>query len=370
MSAIDNVTQAAAQTLYDHLKAKGVKDNVAIALIINSSYESGCNPSAQETGGTGVGLWQWSFEQATNIWQQGLYGDMDGQIDYLLRNVPDQWIGIHSGWSDFNQFLTSDYDPATLTRFFLQDWERAAGQYERMRYANAPQDVEDIKGIITLKGDSGDNNGGVPDKKPQGKERPQQITLNGKPCYLRNNQLWEVGGGLIMTRFGDYFYPAQRRPERNNNTGDNNGGDNSGGGSSDVSDKLAWLNSILGQTVGYPSTGSYGQCYGLVQAYCDHFNLGHQLIGGVAAADIGTDYPWESWGWHVQLSPNINDIKAGDIVCISTNPYSPAYGHVVIAGDNGSYFDQNGGGNDEYVTHRDNMAHIESYAHFTARIWQ
>lgn len=213
---------------------------------------------------------------------------------------------------------------------------------------------------------SGGGGGDTPTPEPAKRE---QITLSGRPCYLKNNGLYELGTGLIMIRYQDYFIPIQKKKS---------GG---GGGTptptpdptpapTDTSAKIKWLDSIVNTVVGYPNTGSYGQCYGLVQAYSDHLGNTHKLIGGINASDIGTDYPWTDWGWKLQLNPSLSDIQPGDIVCVSANKYSPTYGHVVIAGENGTYYDQNKSGNSDPVTHEPNLSHILSYATFTSRIWQ
>ena len=59
-----------------------------------------------------------------------------------------------------------------------------------------------------------------------------------------------------------------------------------------------------------------GQCYALTSqyaAYIDPQHIGGGLVGGMAAADIGKDYPWDKWGWEVVNNPKYSDLRPGDI---------------------------------------------------------
>lgn len=68
----------------------------------------------------------------------------------------------------------------------------------------------------------------------------------------------------------------------------------------------------------------------------------------MSAAEIGTDYPWENYGWIVIQNPKFSDFKPGDV--INYKAYSSMgptlYGHTgVIASvsSNGNYltYEQN-----------------------------
>ena len=62
----------------------------------------------------------------------------------------------------------------------------------------------------------------------------------------------------------------------------------------------------------------------------------------MAAADIGSDYDWNQWGWTVVQNPKANQIQSGDIICWNRSAFYSAdggyqvdstYGHVAVVGE-------------------------------------
>lgn len=105
----------------------------------------------------------------------------------------------------------------------------------------------------------------------------------------------------------------------------------------------ALLEKVLGQTI------NGGQCYGLTAYYVSELG-GPQLMGSgkINASDIGSDYPWESYGWVVIFNPMFSDFQPGDV--INYKAYSALaptqYGHTAVIASvqgNGQYtnFEQN-----------------------------
>ncbi|CCW39634.1 glucosaminidase domain-containing protein [Streptococcus agalactiae] len=78
-----------------------------------------------------------------------------------------------------------------------------------------------------------------------------------------------------------------------------------------------------------------GQCYALSAWYANKLSgpgLGGGVTGirgrtgaGMAAALIGTDYNWGSYGWKVDKSPNAGNLKAGGIYNVRANRGAPFY---------------------------------------------
>ncbi|MGG5311214.1 CHAP domain-containing protein [Enterococcus sp. DIV1304_2] len=117
---------------------------------------------------------------------------------------------------------------------------------------------------------------------------------------------------------------------------------------------LAVLDQRLGTVIGGEFGGLTGECYAVSAYYANSINSSIILRGGVKASDIGTDYPWESWGWSVIKNPSYNQIKAGDIINYHTGGNMGSwfahsmYGHTGVVGKtlgNNQYvlYDQNPG---------------------------
>ncbi|MGT9074388.1 CHAP domain-containing protein [Enterococcus faecalis] len=58
-----------------------------------------------------------------------------------------------------------------------------------------------------------------------------------------------------------------------------------------------------------------GQCYGWTAMYVRSLG-GPELMGSgkMNASDIGSDYPWEQYGFQVIFAPSFNQLKAGDVI--------------------------------------------------------
>ncbi|HFE9204207.1 TPA: glucosaminidase domain-containing protein, partial [Streptococcus agalactiae] len=78
-----------------------------------------------------------------------------------------------------------------------------------------------------------------------------------------------------------------------------------------------------------------GQCYALSGWYAKKLDgawidssiggIRGRIGGGMAAALIGTDYNWGSYGWKVDKSPNAGNLKAGGIYNVRANRCAPFY---------------------------------------------
>lgn len=110
------------------------------------------------------------------------------------------------------------------------------------------------------------------------------------------------------------------------------------GGKKDSGNNQKWVNfarSMLGRVIGS------GQCYALVSEYArqvDPQHIPNGLVGGMAAADIGIDYPWAQWGWQVVNNPKYEDIRPGDIINFHRGGRlpgwyaDPTWGHTGVVG--------------------------------------
>ena len=126
----------------------------------------------------------------------------------------------------------------------------------------------------------------------------------------------------------------------------------SSGGSSGSGKGKDYIATLAGRIIGS------GQCYALTSqyaAYIDPQHIGGGLVGGMAAADIGKDYPWDKWGWEVVNNPKYSDLRPGDILNFKRGgkigSYGPAdadWGHTGIIGNvmgnnQFEFYDQNPG---------------------------
>ncbi|HFU6912210.1 TPA: glucosaminidase domain-containing protein [Streptococcus agalactiae] len=78
-----------------------------------------------------------------------------------------------------------------------------------------------------------------------------------------------------------------------------------------------------------------GQCYALSGWYAKKLDgawidssiggIRGRIGGGMAAALIGTDYNWGSYGWKIDKSPNAGNLKAGGIYNVRANRGAPFY---------------------------------------------
>jgi len=104
--------------IYQYLLSKGLDDNKALGIMANISRESGFRPGASQSGGPGVGLFQYSSA---------------GRKDAFLKAVPDyatNWKG------QIDYALREDYAPQYLQQNFsspqeaadvwMRKWERPA----------------------------------------------------------------------------------------------------------------------------------------------------------------------------------------------------------------------------------------------------
>lgn len=115
---------------------------VVAALCGNAWRESNINPSLEEVGGGGFGIFQWTGTRRDSL--ESYLSDMglpnnspDGQLMYLIHE--DFWSGEYQGISSLQEFLTStSTDIAMLTTAFMECWEipGVPELEERIQHAN------------------------------------------------------------------------------------------------------------------------------------------------------------------------------------------------------------------------------------------
>lgn len=117
---------------------------------------------------------------------------------------------------------------------------------------------------------------------------------------------------------------------------------------------LAVLDKLIGQSVSGEFGGETGQCYAVSAYYAHSINSSIILKNGIAASDIGSDYPWASWNWTVVNNPSYKDIRAGDIINFKRGANMGSwtadsdYGHTGVVGkvlgnNQFLFYDQNPG---------------------------
>ncbi len=120
------------------------------------------------------------------------------------------------------------------------------------------------------------------------------------------------------------------------NASPSNSSDSSTGSSGSGKGK-DYIATLAGRVIGS------GQCYALTSqyaAYIDPQHISGGLVGGMAAADIGKDYPWSQWGWEVVNNPKYSDLRPGDILNFkrggkigSFGPADATWGHTGVIGN-------------------------------------
>lgn len=140
MSTMQERKNYAAQCLL----ARGLNKTTIIGILCNGYHESWATFSptqGQVGGGGGFGIWQWTgnARQGEIISYARTHSEKDAikwQCNFLVDNVPNQWIGFHSGMS-WNDFLhnTGNKDWRTMTWAFCVSWERPGTPLMASRYA-------------------------------------------------------------------------------------------------------------------------------------------------------------------------------------------------------------------------------------------
>jgi len=170
-------------------------------------------------------------------------------------------------------------------------------------------------------------------------ERAQQNASGtfpaGKGVYYTDTSGTGKARAKVMEDFDKYIDEHGGTPKPPHGSGSSA---KAGGGT------IAVLDSQLGQSVWG------GQCY-MIPAYYAQELGGPILRGGaskklgasgMAAADIGSDYDWNQWGWTVVQNPKANQIQSGDIICWNRSAFYSAdggyqvdstYGHVAVVGE-------------------------------------
>ena len=102
--------------IYKYLLSKGMSDNHALGIMANIHRESGFRPGVSESGGPGVGLFQYSSGGRKSAFLRAVpdYAtNWKGQIDFALKeDVGPQY---------FRQNFSSPQDAAD---WWMRNWER------------------------------------------------------------------------------------------------------------------------------------------------------------------------------------------------------------------------------------------------------
>lgn len=117
---------------------------------------------------------------------------------------------------------------------------------------------------------------------------------------------------------------------------------------------LAVLDKMIGKTVSGEFGGETGQCYAVTAYYAHSITPEIILRNGIAASEIGNNYPWSNWKWTVVKNPSFKDLRAGDIINfgaganMGTWVADPSNGHTgvvgkVLANNQFVLYDQNPG---------------------------
>ena len=104
--------------IYRHLLSKGMDDNLALGIMANIHRESGFRPGASESGGPGVGLFQYSSGGRKSAFLKAVPNyatNWKGQIDYALKE-------------DYApQYLKRSFSsPQEAADVWMRKWERPA----------------------------------------------------------------------------------------------------------------------------------------------------------------------------------------------------------------------------------------------------
>lgn len=321
-------------------------------------------------------------EVSQNMENQPSWIDAGNPVDFVPQNIKDE------GNADFASMPSGTVGRSYIPSTAAATWEVYYPQGLQAAYNGIQNYGSPLASCIkVIKSWGGKISGGSepptkPDKPADSKpsdtpeNKPAVNTAPTKPVYhgaFMSHELGNSNHGFTNLNF-EFFNNKKKseKPSNDTNASDENHNEDVDNGNQDKPTPsnpnpnldLAWLDSIQGTFVG----GS-DQCYGLASAWAMH-NGTPQLIGGsrqpgievaepgiavsMAAANIGCDYPWDSWGWDVILHPTREQIKAGDIccmVCDDPRGWIPSvdgvrYGHVCIAGtDSGGVFslwEQNG----------------------------
>ena len=252
----------------------------AAGVLGNWEAESGFNPAAIQGGkafdqsramdgnvsGYAFGLAQWDGGRRVNLLnyassQGKQWSDLSLQLDYAFN-------GDGSDSQVMKQILTETDVTQAATDYSLK-WERNAGgaSQTRLNFANA---------VLSQLESSNAN---------------QSLNANTGNTSSTNDATTTTGDLSSSSICGSVT-----------------------SGSSN-SQSISALESLLGQYVPDTYGGAYHQCYDVSAYYAHSINSNITLFGGSgAAANIGSDYKWSSWGWIVINNPSLSQVKAGQII--------------------------------------------------------
>ena len=106
--------------IYKYLLSKGMDDTHALGIMANISRESGFRPGVSESGGPGVGLFQYSSEPRKGNFLKAVPNypsNWKGQIDYALKESGEPG----------QQYLNAKFSsPQEAADWWMRKWERPA----------------------------------------------------------------------------------------------------------------------------------------------------------------------------------------------------------------------------------------------------
>ena len=139
-----------AEKMWRWLIAQGLSKAGAAGIMGNLQQESSMNPSAEESGGTGIGLVQWSFGRADNLRrfaaaQNKPWQDLGVQLDFLMSE-------INGGYQGMWEQLKSVQDVNEAVAIFHNQFERSADKSMDRRNGYAQQYYNNLQGVQLANG--------------------------------------------------------------------------------------------------------------------------------------------------------------------------------------------------------------------------
>jgi hypothetical protein len=124
--------------VYDYLIQKGLTENQALGIMANIYGESGFQPGLTELGGTGIGLFQYTYPSRKNAFLGAVPDyrtNWKGQIDYVIDSDPET-----------TRYLSSNFSsPEAAAQDFMVNWERPAQSVRANRTVKHNKFINDFK---------------------------------------------------------------------------------------------------------------------------------------------------------------------------------------------------------------------------------
>lgn len=141
VGAVGSTTQ---EKVWNYLRGKGLSEHAVAGIMGNIERESRFTPGAQEQGGTGIGLVQWSFGRADNLRNYAKkkgksWKDLNTQLDFLWHELTTTEVSALAA-------LKSSKSVTGAANAFQQKFERAGVVMQGQRNAAAEKYYKQFKG--------------------------------------------------------------------------------------------------------------------------------------------------------------------------------------------------------------------------------